>query len=280
VFKTTSGLDTEQAAFLERIRRWDEGLLYGRFSNPGQLKDEIVKALSAHVRRGAVVRPSDAAHLLSELLNSLEWPNSDLVIALALVTDARRPLLGLDAIDDLTEKLPTLLAEVPALGASGGRVIGKERGAIMSARGKGGEPSAFLEVVDDGRMVCYASLSLLRRTDLAGAFYIDAEEAERKMVELLGGFDAALRYLDPRSSVGHVFLQGRLRGTNRRLFAPIPAEPVSSMTIPVHDLPDPMTFPTRPLQIARSNLNDPRRLASTLRGAIRRRFDEALSRSA
>jgi hypothetical protein len=280
IFKTTASMDSEQARFLERVAgRWGEGVFYGRFTSPEELKDEVIKALSAIRSEGPALSEAEASRRLEALLGSVRSEQEDVVLSLALVADTGgQPLIQLEDLERFASDLPKLVESVPPL-ARGGEILAKERSVELWHPPTHENPFAFFEVFEDGRFLCALGQRFDRRSDLAVSFIIDADRVERDLAQIIELFRRVLARLDPRGSAGNVYVQGSLKGVQHKVFDAIPKEPVSSMTVPWHTLPNPLPFPSRPVRVSVQSLSKPTVLAATLRATIRRIFDEALRRT-
>ena len=278
IFKTTATMDSEQAGFLERVAgRWGEGVFYGRFDSPEELKDEVIKALSAIRGEGPVLSEAEAAGRLEALLGAVRSEGEDVVLALALVADTGgRALIQLEDLDRFASDLGNLLRSVPQLAR--GEILAKERSVELWCHPTHQNASAFFEVFDDGRFLCALGQRFSGRSDLAASFIIDSDRVERDLAHIIGLCRRVLGKLDPRGSTGNMYIQGSLKGVQYKMFDAVPQGPLNSITVPWHTLPDPLPFPSRPARIPVQRLGKPAVLAATLRSTIKRIFDEALRR--
>lgn len=271
LFATRERMEEAQAALLDRIKSWDEGVLYARFETPEQLKDEITRALAGRISPRRVLSLDLAGEMLGDLLGSVDQIDGDVTVGLAVVADLAHPLIELSQIDELAGQVSEAAEALPGF-AGEFRTLAKERSAEAYTGHYRRE--ATLEVFDDGRMVSGLPLTS-DRLDLASGFIIDAQNVQSSLMAVIEAFDRTLAWLDRRGIVSRVYLQGRLKGVRMKMFADLPIEPVNSMEVPSHDLPDPMPFPSRPLQLGRPQLARAAEVASTLRGTISRLFASA-----
>ena len=277
IFRTTAGMDSDQAAFLERVAgQWGEGVFYGRFGTPDELKDEVIRALSAMTGQSSVLSEGEASARLEALLNPARGQWEDVVLTVALVADTGgQPLIHLADLEKLASEMRDLLKPLPELGERG-EILAKERSVELWHAPTNEEPFAFFEVYDDGRFVCALGQRQKERSDLAASFIIDANRAEHDLGRIVGTFHRVLTRLDPRGSTRAVYVQGTLKGVEHRAFDVVPQEPMSSMTLPWHALPNPLPFPSRPLRVPVEGLGRPEGVAATLRATIKRIFDSGL----
>ena len=272
VFATREGMEEAQVAFLDRIRNWDEGVLYARFETQEQLKDEITRALAGRISPRRVTSPGVAGEMLGELLGYVDQIDSDVIVGLAVVPDLAQPLVELSQIDELATQVSKAAQALPGF-VGEFRTLAKEHSAEAHVGDYRRE--ATLEVFDDGRMVSVLPLTADRR-DLASGFIIDAQSTQSSLAAMIETFDKTLAWLDRRSVVSRVYLHGRLKGVRMKTFADLPAEPITSIEVPSHDLPDPMPFPSQALELGRLRLRQADEVAVTLRGTIARLFTSAI----
>ena len=106
---------------------------------------------------------------------------------------------------------------------------------------------------------------------------IDADRVESELSALLETFCRILAQLDKRGSLTKVYMQGAIKGIRYKAFGTLPPGPVNTMTVPSHNLPDPLTFPTAPITVALAELRHPQDLARTFRATPGRIFASAMS---
>jgi hypothetical protein len=277
IFSTTAGLDSEQAAFLERVAgRWGEGIFYGRFGTPEELKDAVIRALSAIKGETPALSEGEASARLEALLNPVTGEWEEVVLSVALVADTGgQPLIQLEELEQLASDMRNLLKSLPELG-EGGEILGKERSVELWRAPTNEEPFAFFEAFDDGRFVCALGQRPRGRTDLAASFIIDANLVEQDLGRIIETFYRVLTRLDPRGSTRTVYIQGTLKGVQHKAFNAVPQEAVDTITVPWHALPNQLPFPSRALRVRTQELGRSKALAATLRATIKRIFDEAL----
>ncbi len=279
IFTTSAGMEGDQRAFVDRFRgRWGSGLYYVTFSTPEQLKDEVVKALGAMLGRGRNLSEREAALQLVQLLDRTERDNGDVVLSLALVPESGgEALMALDEIDPLASDFPELAATI-TLGRTGCEVWPKERSIELACPSTRETPLAMFEAYDDGRMICRLELRAPEGNFLAASHVIDVNRVEVELRAIIETFFAVLRRIDQRGSVVRVCVHGRLKGVRWKVLDVMPDQPLHSFSVPSHDLPDPLPFPTRPHFISVQELGDADKLARTLRSTLKRLFNEGSRR--
>ena len=273
IFVTTEAVDDAQAAFITRVQgKWGDGLFHGHFESPETLKYSIVKALSALLTRPADRSEVQASAHLTELLTEIKAARQDVAVGLAAIPRSEgAPLVGLGDIDSFADGLPDLVSLVFGIAGDQWRVSAKERSVTITAdsdeRGR-----VFLEAFDDGRLRCFVGMERSTRNDLAAIMMIDADRVESQMTTIIEAFSKVLARLDARGSVTGFFLQGILKGSRGKYFGSLPDEPLNRMTVPLHELADPLPFPTTPVLISAQELRESRTLARTLRSTLGRIF--------
>jgi hypothetical protein len=273
-------MDSDQSAFFDRVAgRWGDGIFYGRFSSPEDLKDEVVRALSAIGGQRPALSDAEASSRLEALLGSIKRQDEDVVLGLALVVDAgEHALIPFGELEKFASDLPDLLRCVPQLCRPAAELLAKERSVEVLHRPTRDEGFAFFEAADDGRLLCALGQRIEGRSDLAAGFIIDARQVEIDLVRIIESFSRVLTHLDLRGSTRNAYVQGSLKGVQGKVFDTVPEEPIQSITIPSHGLPNPLPFPSRALSIPIQKLNEPAPLGAALRATIKRIFDEALRR--
>lgn len=274
IFISTGQADPDQAAFIERIGGWGAGLLYGKFTTPDVVKDQIIKALAGMLGQRRSLSPQEAALRLDQLLGPGEHDDANVVLSLALIPQSgEETLVGLDEIDSLATDLPRLAAPITRGGAKG-VVRAKETSAQYACASTRETALAIFEAFDDGQMTCRLELRPPDENSLAAIYIIDVNRIEAGLKAIIETFSAVLAHIDRRGAVTKVYLQGRLKGVHGRTLDKMPKEPVHSMTLPSHELPDPLPFPTRPHAASLPDLINAGKMAQTLLSALRRIFNE------
>lgn len=277
ILRVREELERRQAEFLERLAgRWGDGLLYGRFSSEDELKDEVVRAISSVARQGVSVTEAEAQTQLDELLAPIGRLRDDVVLGLGLVpSSSPQALIGLAELDAFASEVPSLLGRLyPQRGTC--EVLGKERSVEVYSPSETEAGGLLFEVYDNGRVVCALGQTVRGRGlgDIASGFIIDEERVEADANEASRAFHRMLGALDQRRSITTVYIQGSLSGIRNKKVDVLPKGPVSSITIPSHDLPDPLRFPSAPLRLSVADLAG-ELVGQTSRATLRRIFAEA-----
>ena len=200
----------------------------------------------------------------------------DAVLGIGLVPSSTpHTLIALADLDAFASKVPELLGEL--LDESPDfELLGKERSVEVYCRPVVERGAMFFEVHDDGRLVCAFGPAGDGRgaMDFASSFIIDEERLEADANKMSEVFHRMLGALDQRRRITTVYVQASLRGIRNKKVDLLPKEAMSSMMIPSHDLPDPLSFPSAPMRVAVAELQG-QMIGRTLRATVKRIFAEA-----
>jgi len=278
-FRTTEPMDADQDRFLNRVSgSWSDGNLYRRVDSEQQLKNEIIRSLSDMNRMGSRRTQPPPQQALDDLLKSVDPRYEEVVLTVAWVPDGgETSLLGLNEIDSVLGR-----ALMPAKELLGFRpsveTFAKEQSVEMQQGDDGRDRFLYVELHDDGRLVCGVGLRNDHRSqvDLAAHYVIDSGQVERTVTAFLRLTAGIINTIDSSNSIRQGWLQCRLKGVRQRLVGRMPAAQQSSFTVPMHDLRDPLEFPSAPIRVVVRDLIEPGSLSAGLVGALERRFAEAL----
>jgi hypothetical protein len=280
--------EPEQAAFLDRVKQYETGLLVARFTTPAELTLGVVQGLNDLLGRPGVAAISPAA--ASDLFDRYRWgvlpdpreaPRHHTWLGAVAVPERQgEPYLSTLEFgqkpfrDHLLQ--PALFGATAIFRHARGTQAREEADALVFEQIDPDRNSVLtsLEVHADGALVYGLALGLDQPRDrwMIQMHVIDEDEVER----VLGGFvafaNAFVGGLEQSPLIANVFLGVSFFGIENKAFGHYPGVDPTQMTIPEHRLEDPLHIPRSPLRVARATLADPPSLARRVADHIAREF--------
>lgn len=277
--------EKEQMEFLSRVKSFEEGYFIDTYESADDLKDKAIRAL-ANLRAGSVgIRRSltEAVALLQQFAESQQ------------VSELQEPWVLIGVIPSLDEfelvsstdlgrkEVREKILRAALFGDS--VVLSPELGYhevidedvirfLQPAQQSINQVEGFLELYIDGSIQVGRSISMgevLSHSTLRH-FLIDEEEVEALLLSTLHLIRVIYGMFETGGRASSIFLQTRLGGLNYKMLGKVPVPEPTSVNVPMHSLPDPLTVPRNPHEISRAALAEANPTAEGLLDLIRRQF--------
>jgi len=266
--KTTESLEPQQEDFLRRIApSWEEGSTYSRFTSPEDLKDAVVKALSHTARQGNSTHPGEQA--FAGILDAVSSDREDVGLAFAFVPSPSKVGVPLGEVEQLGQLVVALSTRLDAV-VDGDLHLGEK---TVDLRRKDDVDAAFGAVVVENDLTAGVGIGLRneRRDGNALDFhYVDENGLRSAITKCVQFVSMLLREVDTQNTIRGGWIQCKIWGLQYKEIAPLPEEPVSSVTVPTEG-PDELLFPSEPYRVIFRDMTDAEALASVLVGILERR---------
>lgn len=285
VFEERIEKEKEQLEFLSKVKGFEEGYFIDNYYSVDELKDKIIRAL-ANLRAGAVASQrssAEAVTLLQQLVKSQRagalqepWVLLGVIPSLAEFELVSSTDLGRNEVREKILRAALFGDSAvlsPELGYS--EVIDEDVVRfIQPAQQSVRQVEGFLELYIDGSIQVGRSISMGEALSLSAFrnFLIDEEEVEALLLSTLHFIRVIFGIFGTGGRVPSIFLQARLGGLNYKMLGKIPKPEPTSVSVPMHSLPDPLIVPRNPHEISRAALSEANRTAGGLLDLIRRQF--------
>ena len=278
--------EPRQGAFLQGIKDYESGHFVASFDTPQELQMAIVQAINDQIGRAGVASLTpQAAKAACDRLNwgsrranqSGTWLGGILVpersgeTFLNVLDFSRKPFR-----DRLLQ--PAILVEEPLFDISVSSVQHEEEGdsLVFKQESSRSVPMVRLEIHPDGSLVFGTLLGTdTTSSGFSSSFLIDEEAVERKLIAFLVYAEQFFRNLPRGEMLQTLYFGSSLTGIEHRGFGRSPQRSQGGISVPMHNLPSPLTVPSQPLRVSRAELASTKTLARTMVEHIARVFRQA-----
>jgi len=285
VFEQDVEKQEEQRDLLSAIKGYEEGYFVDVYGSPEELKDKVIRALAnlrglpSSGRRTA----SDAASLFEEHSD----PQRLFTLAEPWIRVGTCPsMIGIEFFSrvelgrkDVKERFlhAAMFGESAVLSPElGYREVLEEDVLryIQPAEQIRRQAASALEIHTDGLIQVARTLSRqgLGTSSMLGHFLIDEGAVYQCLLSMVNYVRVAYGASEASGRIASVFLQVRMGGLANKMLGKIPKPEPSSVTIPMHSLPEHVVVPRTPIELARRDLADAPNAAGVVSELIRRQF--------
>lgn len=282
-FEQQGTKESEQEAFLKRVKDYSEGYVVESFRTPEELTPKVVQALYDHIAQPGVATLDSsgaAARLERHQWGSRRPPNYGTWFGVVLFP-ARQGESYLPPTDLGLKELQDQLLQPALFGPA--KLFRLEHGIAPE---EGDEyitfrqppdahaASAILEVHSDGTLVYGKAIDTNRTRDhsLVRLYVIDEDEVLTALTAFTAYAHQFYAQLPRGPVISSLYLGMSITGIQHKQFGRHPAADPSGMSIPMHQLEDPLRVPRQPLQAARAELADAPKLGQRATELIARTF--------
>jgi Domain of unknown function (DUF4062) len=278
--------ETAQEEFIRRVKLYAEGYLVATFKTAGELTLKIVKALNDHVRQAGVSvldPPGAKAHADAHKWGSRQPPQYATWFGAVTFPDRQGeeyiPNAQLDR-QGFQESLLQPARFGPGMLFRQELGVGTRDGedyVVFEQPDEQGRRSTSLELHANGTLVYGAAVGgpPPRGYSLVRHYVIDQTEVERALLAFLTYAQWFYGNLERGAVIANVYLAMSLTDITHRTFGRLPAVDLTTMTIPQHQLSDPLFIPRQPLKMSRASLAQPKNVSEEAMGSMVRAFKVA-----
>ena len=282
VFLEKTDLESDQAAFVQRLKSYEEGYNMAFFDSVTELKDQVIRAL--HDQFGGGAKPALDLAGAKAHLDRCGWgarPSRDSGPWLgAVVLPARQQryvshvTLGQKAFQDSVHREAVFGAAAIFDTEHAVKRRDTEDSVVFEQQGDHSTMLASLEVRSDGMLVFGKFLGLPFRDSrsFVRGFVIDEVEFNSSIGKFLRFANAFYGLLDDTRVLTAFYLGGTLNGIANKSFGRLKDPLPNSMTMPTHNFPDPLQFPREPRGVSRPELIEGNVVAGELTEQVARIF--------
>ncbi len=156
----------------------------------------------------------------------------------------------------------------------------EENDALVFSQESSRQRVAKLETHANGALIYGALLGSNSRQDAIGysmarLYIIDENEFKQKLTAFLSYAEQYYKGLPRNEMLSSFYLGVSLSGIDNKTFGKLPVHPITTFSMPMHNLPNPLKIPPAPLHISRAELSDAPSLAHKLTDHTARLFRTA-----
>lgn len=263
VFLEKVDREQEQEAFVQRISAYEEGYHRQSYGTPAELKDGVIKALSAVTKTNSQPKLDLAAS--KAILDQLHWGgrrsrDSGPWLGGVLLPTAKQQyvssvLLGNKEFQRNIQK-EAIYGESPIFSSELGVQTEEREESSIFLQSEDRSPRASLEVRTDGTLIFGTLLSAEhRRTfSLVRNAVIDENEFKASLERLFRFAANLYGSVKDKQLLTSFMFGGSLSGIEQKMFGRIADVAANSISIAVHDLSDPLHFPREPHSLRLADL--------------------------
>jgi hypothetical protein len=283
-FIQKGSLDPEQQAFFDRIRGYEEGYFVDFFDNPNELQTKMTRSLFDYIGdpdSSNLESDGASSHVTKYLKAHAPFPEH--AILTAIIFPSRQNETYLSPLDLGQKEIKESIMQRAFFGT--GAIL---RPSLATKTVEGEHHLAFIQFGVHNRLAtsieihCNGTLHLDtalgmdgNRDPIAGfmaGYVVDEDEVGNCLTAFFGFANGFYATLDASARLSSFYAAIFLRNMTYKSFGHRPKSPVSSMAMPMNSLPEPMIIPSKPLKVARSELNEGEVLAKKFVAYAERAF--------
>lgn len=285
VFEQDVEKEEQQRDLLSAIKGYEEGYFVDEFGSPKELKDKVIRALANLRGQPSLGRrtAAEAAGLFEERLG----PRRPMTLAEPWIRVGICPsTMGIEFVSrvDLGRKeVKERFLRAAMFGDSavlspqlGYREILEEDVLqyVQPPETMSRQVASALEIHADGLIQVARSLAREGAANLSmfRHFLIDEGDVYECLLATVNYVQAAYGAFEALGRISSVFLQVRMGGLANKMLGRTPKPEPSSVSMPMHSLPEPVVIPRSPHELARRDLADAPNTAGVVSELIRRQF--------
>lgn len=279
VFLENVTREPEQEGFVRRISSYEEGFHRVTFSTPAELKDQVIKALSASLNGAKTIDEAGARVELNRVgWGSRKERDRGSWLGGVILPRRRQPFISPVKLGDKEFqrqiKKEAVYGDAAIFDGDYGVKTQETETSAIFVQPEEQRPRVSLEVRTDGTLIFGKLLAATepRTYCLARSFIVDEEEFQSSLASFFRFANQVYGLLEDNPVLTSFYFGGSLSGIQQKMFGRIPSPEPTSFSMNMNNFGDPLLLPRDPQPLSRAELFDGVRPASEIKELVARTF--------